>query len=125
MYKLFGAVVVAVAMLVGPSAMIPADARGGHGGHGHGSHGHMGSVHSNIGSVQSVRSVHSNIGNVPHVRQQAVIHHQHFRHHRRFIGVGVYGYGNCEWLRHRAVVTGSPYWWSRYDACLYGYGYDY
>jgi hypothetical protein len=33
---------------------------------------------------------------------------------------GVYaGYrsGGCGWLYHRAVDTGSPYWWSRYEAC--------
>jgi hypothetical protein len=31
-----------------------------------------------------------------------------------------YGYG-CYWLRRNALATGSPYWWSRYNACLYGY----
>jgi hypothetical protein len=33
-----------------------------------------------------------------------------------------YGYNDCEWLRRQAVITGSPYWWSRYNACV---GYDY
>jgi hypothetical protein len=39
-----------------------------------------------------------------------------YRFHRRvFIGGPVYAYaGGCAWLRHRAVVTGSPYWWRRY-----------
>ena len=37
---------------------------------------------------------------------------------------GAYYYANsCSWLRHRALVTGSPYWWSRYQDCLYGYYY--
>src|SRR5437762_1491169 len=33
---------------------------------------------------------------------------------------GIYaGYrsGGCAWLYRRAVDSGSPYWWSRYDAC--------
>jgi hypothetical protein len=45
---------------------------------------------------------------------------------RIFIGPGYYGGpyyygagypyygGSCAWLRHRARVTGSPYWWHRY-----------
>jgi hypothetical protein len=36
-----------------------------------------------------------------------------------FIGGPVYGYyGGCAWLRHRALVTGSPYWWQRYRWCV-------
>jgi len=23
------------------------------------------------------------------------------------------------WLRRQAIITGSPYWWERYQACLY------
>jgi hypothetical protein len=39
-------------------------------------------------------------------------------------GYGYYsGYSGCGWLRARALYTGSPYWWSRYRACLYGYDY--
>jgi hypothetical protein len=34
-----------------------------------------------------------------------------------FVGAPVY-YGGCAWLRHRALVTGSPYWWQRYRWCL-------
>jgi hypothetical protein len=30
-----------------------------------------------------------------------------------------YGYvSDCEWLRRRAVATGSSYWWRRYRACI-------
>ena len=30
-----------------------------------------------------------------------------------------YAYGdNCYWLRQQAYATGSPYWWSRYNACI-------
>ena len=32
-----------------------------------------------------------------------------------------YGYGGCGWLKIRAIETGSPYWWQRYEACRYGY----
>jgi len=28
-----------------------------------------------------------------------------------------YAYGDCGWLLQRARITGSPYWWNRYDAC--------
>jgi hypothetical protein len=30
------------------------------------------------------------------------------------------GYG-CEWLRWKAIQTGSPYWWRRYDWCRNGW----
>jgi hypothetical protein len=30
-----------------------------------------------------------------------------------------YYYGNCEWLRERAIYTGSHYWWRRYELCRY------
>lgn len=29
----------------------------------------------------------------------------------------VAGYSGCEWLRRRAIVTGSAYWWRRYRIC--------
>jgi hypothetical protein len=36
-----------------------------------------------------------------------------------FVGAPVYGYyAGCAWLRYRALVTGSPYWWQRYRWCL-------
>jgi hypothetical protein len=31
---------------------------------------------------------------------------------------GYYGYGDCYWLLSQANITGSPYWWSRYNACV-------
>lgn len=34
---------------------------------------------------------------------------------------GYYGGGGCQWLRHRAIRTGSGYWWRRYNDCRYGY----
>lgn len=51
--------------------------------------------------------------------------HDHFRHRvfRNGVWVWVYGpdyysYNDCWWLRQRAYATGSPYWWSRYNACV-------
>jgi hypothetical protein len=43
-----------------------------------------------------------------------------------WVWVGGYGYtayaNDCYWLRRQAIITGSPYWWDRYNACV---GYDY
>ena len=33
-------------------------------------------------------------------------------------GPGYYAGGDCYWLLQRAQVTGSPYWWSRYEDCV-------
>jgi hypothetical protein len=53
-----------------------------------------------------------------------------FRHHRRddrdrWFGFGrPYlfddDYGDCGWLRRRAIETGSSYWWRRYRECRGG-----
>ncbi len=32
-----------------------------------------------------------------------------------------YGYGNCQYLKRRAIRTGSSYWWRRYEDCKYSY----
>src|SRR5690606_39119542 len=34
-----------------------------------------------------------------------------------WIAPGIY-YAECEWMRRRAYITGSPYWWRRYRACV-------
>jgi hypothetical protein len=35
-----------------------------------------------------------------------------------YVGPG-YGYvSDCEWMRRRAIATGSSYWWRRYRACI-------
>ena len=55
--------------------------------------------------------------------------HDHGRHVRFFPGdaffyggdyadYGYYG-GDCGWLARQARATGSPYWWRRYDECVY------
>jgi hypothetical protein len=33
-------------------------------------------------------------------------------------GPDYYGYNDCGWLRIRALDTGSPYWWNRYQNCV-------
>lgn len=49
--------------------------------------------------------------------------HRH-RHGRRGVDLDIYvgpGYGyvsECDWLRRRALATGSRYWWRRYRACI-------
>jgi hypothetical protein len=50
--------------------------------------------------------------------------HHHGKNFRRFgsdifVYGGGYGYNDCGWLRRQAVITGSPYWWRRYQDCLY------
>jgi hypothetical protein len=38
-------------------------------------------------------------------------------------GPAYYAYGDdCYWLRRQAIITGSPYWWDRYNRYI---GYDY
>jgi hypothetical protein len=41
-----------------------------------------------------------------------------FPYYAYYGGYG-YGYSECGWLKRRAIVTGSPYWWQRYEACRY------
>src|SRR6476620_5043533 len=50
--------------------------------------------------------------------------HRDHRHGHFVNGVWVwygapYASNDCSWLRHRALATGSPYWWSRYHECAY------
>jgi hypothetical protein len=33
-------------------------------------------------------------------------------------GPDYYAYNDCWWLRRQALITGSPYWWSRYNYCV-------
>jgi hypothetical protein len=56
----------------------------------------------------------------------AYAHYPYRRHFRGFYGYGyapyVYSsgyYGNgCYWLKVRALETGNPYWWERYEDCI-------
>ncbi len=73
---------------------------------------------------------HSFRGGSHHFRGGNHFRHAHQFHNHRHLYYGVpfaYGYysysDGCSWLRQRAALTGSPYWWNRYNACLYGEGY--
>ena len=113
---LSGAAAVTLLLVSGVSS--PADARSGHSHSG----GYSGPRFSGASSAPRFVGPSRNYGSY------AYSHRHHARFHRRvFVGVpfayGAYYYdgGGCYWLRRRAVATGSPYWWSRYDACLSGY----
>jgi len=51
--------------------------------------------------------------------------YRHGKNYRRFYGSNIFVYGgtggyyDCNWLWRQAQVTGSPYWWQRYQECLY------
>ncbi len=51
-------------------------------------------------------------------------HRRRFRRHRfhrhRYYRYGYYR-NRCHWLKVRALVTGSSYWWHRYYRCRYYY----
>lgn len=106
--------------------------------------GRMGGDHFSSGAWGSCRSAHIARGgdfNGPSVRHGRIAsnnwnvkwngnwdhHHHHHFNNRFFFTSGpffygdyyAYGYGNCAWLRRQAIITGSPYWWNRYQTCLY------
>jgi hypothetical protein len=105
-FTLLASGVAALGMLAFASTFQPAQARPG-GGHFHGGHFHGGHFHGG--------------------GQRFGFHHHRFHRfhrHNRFVIVGAYPYyydDGCYWLRRRALYTGSPYWWRRYNACTYGY----
>ena len=54
--------------------------------------------------------------------------HRHgHRHWRHGWGGGVYygdygyGFGDCQWLKRKAIHTGRRYWWNRYHNCRNSY----
>jgi hypothetical protein len=62
-----------------------------------------------------------------HDRNHDFDHNGRHRVFRNGVWIWVYGpdyysYNDCYWLRRQALITGSPYWWSRYNACV-GYYY--
>lgn len=59
--------------------------------------------------VIGVRSVH--------VRRVVRIHRPIRAVRRVHAGPVLVAGGSCEWLRRRAIITGSPYWWRRYRIC--------
>jgi len=80
------------------------------------------SMAAQIGTVETLPTTET----LPAITGMGIGRHHHFRN-RFFVGApffygGYYaynGYGNCAWLRRQAIITGSPYWWERYQACLY------
>jgi hypothetical protein len=110
MKKLAAAAAASLALLT-LSLSEPALARHGHGGFVGGAH------FSHFGG-------HPGFARVGPARYYAFRHHRHFRHGRFVVAGYPYAYGGgCYWLKERALYTGSPYWWRRYRACRYGYGY--
>ena len=107
------------------------------GGHMAGAHGgenwHGGQFASRDGGWQGGRHVAWNEGhstwhgNDWHDHNHLVQDHDlHNRFNHRFVAVELgwpgyysygYGYGGCGWLRHLALIIGSPYWWDRYYTC--------
>ena len=72
---------------------------------------------SNIVDVRS--RGHHRAGRHVHRHRSARHFHRH-RHVWRHRGPRVVihrGIRGCAWLRHRALVTGSRYWWRRYRWC--------
>ena len=113
---------------------------GGHmggGGRGHGGGFAMGEGHMRSGGWGGHNGGHEFVGRgfggprfAAHDFQHRFNHdHFHHFHNRNFFVGGVffggypyyydnYSYGGCYWLRRQAIITGSPYWWSRYEDCV-------
>jgi hypothetical protein len=48
-------------------------------------------------------------------------HRFHHAYRPRIWVAPVYGYSNgCQWLKRKAIRTGSRYWWNRYNQCRWG-----
>ncbi len=97
------------------------------GGMGH-SMAHMGAV-GHMGHMGGPHVAHGHFDG--HFDHGGIAFHDHGHHHghNRFFIAGVpyfYGddyysagyYGGCGYLYSRAVNTGSPYWWRRYEDCI-------
>jgi len=99
---------------------------GGHGGGGHGGGGHGGGGGHHMSGGGGHGHGHGHMGGGGGGHGHFAGHHgkhgKNFRHFGSDIfvyGGGGYGYSDCGWLRRQAVITGSPYWWRRYQDCLY------
>ncbi len=108
---------------------------GGHigGGMGHigGGMGHIG-AHGPYGASRSRRSHRTIWAGPGHFDHGGIAFHDHDHHHGHnhffvagfpyyyggyYYDSGYYG-GSCSYLHSRAVRTGSPYWWRRYEDCV-------
>lgn len=123
--KLLASGVAALGMLALASTIQPAQARFGGGHHGGGTFaGHMHGYHGGHFEGRHFDGGHR-------FRHFGFRDHRFHRFHRHgFVFLGFDPYypyyyydEGCYWLRRRALYTGSAYWWRRYRACSYGYGY--
>jgi len=101
--RVMGLIAVFAVALAVSGVVDSAEARRGHGG----GHKHFRSF--------AVPHTHRGIHYVP-------MHPRHF--HRNYFHAGPrYLPDRCGWLRHRALASGSRYWWQRYRACRSGIPY--
>jgi hypothetical protein len=123
--KLVAVCVAALALLLVSSLWDPADARrnGGGGGRGwSGGGGHHHSGRSFSGRSHGGGSFHRGGGHSHRFHSGRSRHAYLYGVPFGLYGGYAYGYSDgCHWLRQRALYTGSPYWWDRYNSCRYGY----
>jgi hypothetical protein len=101
---------------------------GGGGGHMGGMGGHMGGIAGrgvHGGPTFAGRGFDNGHFNNRHFINDRDFHNRRFINNRFFVAGGPwwwgydYAYGSgCYWLRRQAIVTGSPYWRSRYQTCV-------
>ena len=77
------------------------------------------------GVARSLRGSDRHVGRHRHGRRHGRWHRGRYILYGAPLVYGAYAYGDgCEWMRQRALYSGnSAYWWDRYNACIYGYGY--
>jgi hypothetical protein len=118
-----------LAALLLSAAYSPADARRGVHGHG-GGHGGARSFGHRSGGPRSFYGgprFHAGPRFRPPEYAQPRRLHRHFGRYRHiYVGAPIiyggytYYYSDCDWMRRRALNTGSGYWWDRYYSCMYG-----
>jgi hypothetical protein len=94
-------------------------AHGGGRGHGHGGRAYAHNWHHGGGAHHASKGHRNNYAHNYNYRR--------YYRYGRYRNYGWYGgayasgyrYGNCAWLRRQALITGSPYWWHGYNACVY------
>ena len=97
---------------------------GGHRGGSHAYRGGRGSSHAYKGRSYAHHDggKHHKGKNYSHYNKGHYRYGRYYRNYRNYgwYGAGLaYGYGGCAWLRQQALITGSPYWWQRYNSCIY------
>ncbi len=73
-----------------------------------------------LAGAQSAEARHGHHGRVMiHIGSGLGLGFHHRHHHSRLVLAG--GGDRCGWLHRKALRTGAPYWWDRYEDCRYGY----